>query len=59
MAFIAAVEAERGGARLGLTIATLVATFEGEMRDPLLVRSQRIPARMYSLTCEDLLGPLA
>jgi ribosomal-protein-serine acetyltransferase len=35
------------------------ATFEGVLRDRLLVRGQRIPARLYSLVRQDLLGPLA
>ena len=35
------------------------ATFEGVLRDRLLVRDQRIPARLYSLVRQDLLGPLA
>ena len=35
------------------------ATFEGVLRDRLLVRGQRIPARLYSLVRQDLLGSLA
>ena len=35
------------------------ATFEGVLRDRLLMRDQRIPARLYSLVRADLLGPLA
>jgi ribosomal-protein-serine acetyltransferase len=35
------------------------ATFEGILRDRLLVRGQRIPARLYSLVRQDLSGPLA
>jgi RimJ/RimL family protein N-acetyltransferase len=34
------------------------ATFEGVLRDRLLVRGLRVPARLYSLVRQDLLGSL-
>jgi len=39
--------------------AKVGATFEGVLRDRLEVRGRRIPARLYSLVRQDLLGPLA
>lgn len=39
--------------------AKVGATFEGVLRDRLLVRGQHIPARLYSLVRQDLVGPLA
>jgi RimJ/RimL family protein N-acetyltransferase len=38
--------------------AKVGATFEGVLRDRLLVRGQRIPARLYSLVHQDLAGLL-
>jgi ribosomal-protein-serine acetyltransferase len=39
--------------------AKVGATFEGILRDRLKIRGHRIPARLYSLVRQDLLGPLA